>query len=131
MTKSPLTTPAVALGTWDWGDSGEAGDGYFGSALTESGLREVVEKAQANGFTLWDTAAVYGMGRSVTVLAKALEGYDRGEYQLSTKFTPQIARRRRRPGRRHAGAEPEADGHRLHRPVLDPTLPTSSGGRGG
>ncbi|MFH8534922.1 aldo/keto reductase [Streptomyces tendae] len=91
MTKSPLTTPAITLGTWAWGDSGEAGDGYFGSALTESGLREVVEKAQANGFTLWDTAAVYGMGRSETVLAKTLEGYDRGEYQLSTKFTPQIA----------------------------------------
>lgn len=81
----------MALGTWAWGDSGEAGDGYFGSRLTESGLREVVEKAQANGFTLWDTAVAYGMGRSESVLARALSGFDRGEYQLSTKFTPQIA----------------------------------------
>jgi aryl-alcohol dehydrogenase-like predicted oxidoreductase len=86
-----LTTPAVALGTWAWGDSGEAGDGYFGSQLTVSGLREVVEKAQSNGFTLWDTAVVYGMGHSEAVLAQALKGYGRGEYQLSTKFTPQIA----------------------------------------
>ncbi|WP_027929345.1 aldo/keto reductase [Amycolatopsis thermoflava] len=91
MTSEKLTVPAVALGTWAWGDSGEAGEGYFGSRLTESGLREVVDKAQSNGFTLWDTAAVYGMGRSETVLARALKGYDRGEYQLSTKFTPQIA----------------------------------------
>ncbi|MFC4114052.1 aldo/keto reductase [Nonomuraea zeae] len=83
--------PAVALGTWAWGDSGEVGDGYFGSQLTESGLRKVVEKAHANGFTLWDTAVVYGMGRSEAVLAQALKGYDRSEYQLSTKFTPQIA----------------------------------------
>ncbi|MEU6190494.1 hypothetical protein [Nocardia sp. NPDC047038] len=58
MTGKALTVPAVALGTWAWGDSGEAGDGYFGSQLTASGLREVVEKAQSNGFTLWDTAVV-------------------------------------------------------------------------
>ncbi|WP_345649407.1 aldo/keto reductase [Streptomyces tremellae] len=91
MTSRAVTVPAVALGTWAWGDSGEAGDGYFGSRLSEAGLREVVEKAQSNGFTLWDTAVVYGMGRSESVLARALEGYDRGAYQLSTKFTPQIA----------------------------------------
>ena len=91
MTSKTLTTPAVALGTWAWGDSGEVGDGYFGSRLSASGLREVVEKAQSNGFTLWDTAAVYGMGHSETVLAQALKGYARSEYQLSTKFTPQAA----------------------------------------
>jgi aryl-alcohol dehydrogenase-like predicted oxidoreductase len=91
MTSKALTVPAAALGTWAWGDSGEAGDGYFGSRLSESALREVVDKAQAGGFTLWDTAMVYGMGRSETVLARALSGYDRGDYQLSTKFTPQIA----------------------------------------
>jgi aryl-alcohol dehydrogenase-like predicted oxidoreductase len=31
------------------------------------------------------------MGRSETVLAQVLTGYDRSEYQLSTKFTPQLA----------------------------------------
>ncbi|MDA5146345.1 aldo/keto reductase [Streptomyces sp. AD681] len=91
MTSRALTVPAVALGTWAWGDSGEAGDGYFGSRLSESGLREVVERAQANGFTLWDTAVAYGMGRSESVLAQALSGRPRSEYQLSTKFTPQLA----------------------------------------
>jgi len=91
MTSKALTAPAVALGTWAWGDSGEAGDGYFGSQLSKSGLREIAGKAQSNGFTLWDTAVAYGMGRSETALAQALTGYDRSEYQLSTKFTPQIA----------------------------------------
>ncbi|MEU7190342.1 aldo/keto reductase [Streptomyces sp. NPDC045369] len=86
MTNKALTVPAVALGTWAWGDS-EAGDGYFGSPLSESGLREVVEKARSNGLTLWDTAVAYGMGRSGTVLAQALTGHHRSEYQLSTKFT--------------------------------------------
>lgn len=91
MTSKAPAVPAVALGTWAWGDSGEAGDGQFGSRLTEHGLREVVEKAQANGFTLWDTAAAYGMGRSETVLARAFKGFARSDYQLSTKFTPQLA----------------------------------------
>jgi aryl-alcohol dehydrogenase-like predicted oxidoreductase len=91
MSSTTLTVPAVALGTWAWGDSGEAGDGYFGSRLTPSGLREVVEKAQAGGFTMWDTAVAYGTGRSETVLGQALTGCDRCEYQLSTKFTPQVA----------------------------------------
>lgn len=91
MTSKELNVPAAALGTWAWGDSGEAGDGYFGSRTSEASLREIVEKAMANGFTLWDSAVVYGMGRAETVLGQALEGYDRSEYQLSTKFTPQAA----------------------------------------
>lgn len=100
MTSTRLTAPPIVLGTWAWGDSGEAGDGYFGSRLTESVLREVVERAQANGLTMWDTAMVYGMGRSETVLAQALKPFNRDEYQLSTKFTPQVA---------GAGEDPVAD----------------------
>ncbi|TPK96446.1 MULTISPECIES: aldo/keto reductase [unclassified Mesorhizobium] len=91
MTTNNLKTPTVALGTWAWGDSGETGDGYFGSLLTRAGLEEVADKAHAAGFTLWDTALVYGMGRSETVLGEVLKRYARGDYQLSTKFTPQAA----------------------------------------
>lgn len=100
MTNDPLVTPPVALGTWAWGDSGQAGNGYFGSRLTEADLHDVAEKAIAGGLTLWDTATVYGMGRSERALARALTQFDRGEYQLSTKFTPQIA---------GAGDDPVAD----------------------
>jgi len=91
MTIDYLRTPTVALGTWAWGDSGETGDGYFGSPLTQAGLEEVADKAHAAGFTLWDTAVVYGMGRSETVLGEVLKRYARTDYQLSTKFTPQAA----------------------------------------
>lgn len=91
MTIDYLKTPAVALGTWAWGDSGETGDGYFGSPLTQAGLEEVADQAHAAGFTLWDTAVVYGMGRAETVLGKALKHRARSDYQLSTKFTPQAA----------------------------------------
>ena len=91
MNNDRMRIPSVALGTWAWGDSGEAGDGYFGSPLTRPGLEELVEKAHAAGFNLWDTAVVYGMGRAESVLGELLKRYDRGGYQLSTKFTPQVA----------------------------------------
>lgn len=91
MTDNELTVPPVALGTWAWGDSGAPGNGHFGSTLTESSLQEVVDDAMSKGFTLWDTAVVYGMGRAETILGQALKAYDRSDYQLSTKFTPQAA----------------------------------------
>lgn len=91
MTSHNLKIPPVALGTWAWGDSGEAGHGYFGSPLTRAGLEDIADKAHAAGFTLWDTAMVYGMGRSETVLGEVLKRYARSDYQLSTKFTPQAA----------------------------------------
>ncbi|WP_342628483.1 aldo/keto reductase [Nguyenibacter vanlangensis] len=91
MTIETLKIPQIALGTWAWGDSGEAGDGYFGSHLTRADLEEVADKAHAAGFTLWDTAMVYGMGRSETVLGDVLKRFARSDYQLSTKFTPQAA----------------------------------------
>ncbi|MGC8551077.1 MAG: aldo/keto reductase [Acidobacteriaceae bacterium] len=86
-----LALPLMALGTWAWGDSGELGNGYFGSDFSEEGLRDVVEKAHAVGLYLWDTAVVYGMGRSEALLGDLLKHYSRDEYQLSTKFTPQAA----------------------------------------
>lgn len=91
MTGNELTVPPIALGTWAWGDSGMPGDGYFGSVLSEASLQELVDKALTNGFTLWDTAVVYGDGRAETVLGRALRAHDRSGYQLSTKFTPQVA----------------------------------------
>ncbi|MBX4993778.1 aryl-alcohol dehydrogenase-like predicted oxidoreductase [Rhizobium binae] len=91
MTIENLKIPTVALGTWAWGDSGETGDGYFGSGLTRADLEELADRAHAAGFTLWDTAIVYGMGRSETVLGEVLKRYARNDYLLSTKFTPQAA----------------------------------------
>lgn len=42
------------------------------------------------GLRLWDTAAVYGMGASETILGELSEGCQRSDLILSTKFTPQI-----------------------------------------
>lgn len=41
---------------------------------------------------LWDTAAVYGMGASETILGEFVDDCDRDDLYISTKFTPQIAK---------------------------------------
>lgn len=81
--------PKIALGTWAWGDT--TNGQVFGDQLTKDDLQPVVDAAMENGFTLWDTAYAYGAGVSESMLGDLLTKYPRESYQLSTKFTPQMA----------------------------------------
>lgn len=78
--------PKIALGAWAWGN-----DGTFGDELSRNELKPIFDTAMENGLTLWDTAYAYGMGISEKVLASFLKEYDRGDYYISDKFTPQCA----------------------------------------
>ncbi|MHC9532953.1 aldo/keto reductase [Dellaglioa sp. BT-FLS60] len=82
-----LNMPKMVLGTWAWGDNGTV----FGNQLTEKDYQPVFEAAMKNGLNLWDTAAVYGMGASETILGNLAQKSDRDKILFSTKFTPQIA----------------------------------------
>lgn len=84
-------TPRIALGTWSWGVGFAGGDQVFGNQLDEKDLKSVFDAAMEAGLNLWDTAVVYGMGASETVLAKLVSEYNRDDVIISTKFTPQIA----------------------------------------
>lgn len=81
----------IALGTWSWGTGAAGGDQVFGNHLTEGNLKPVFDAAMKVGLYLWDTAAVYGMGSSESILGEFVRQYPREELILSTKFTPQIA----------------------------------------
>lgn len=83
--------PSIAFGTWSWGTGPAGGDQVFGNNLSKEELEPVFNAAIQAGFNLWDTAAVYGMGSSETVLGEFVRQYPREEIVLSTKFTPQIA----------------------------------------
>lgn len=83
--------PKIALGTWSWGSGAAGGDQVFGKHLTAEELKPVFDAAMQAGLNLWDTAAVYGMGSSETILGEFVRQYPREELILSTKFTPQIA----------------------------------------
>ena len=78
--------PKIALGAWAWGN-----DGTFGNEHKTEDLKPIYDKAMELGLNLWDTAYVYGMGKSEEVLGEFLRTSDRNGYIISTKFTPQLA----------------------------------------
>ena len=83
--------PSIALGTWSWGTGFAGGDRVFGNNLGVEELKPVFDEAMANGLNLWDSAVVYGMGVSETVLSTFTKNCKREDVFISTKFTPQIA----------------------------------------
>ncbi|MEO6880185.1 MAG: aldo/keto reductase [Mycobacteriaceae bacterium] len=73
----------VGLGTWQFG-SREWG---YGDAYASGGARDIVRRALELGVTLFDTAEVYGFGRSEKILAHAL-GEQRFDVVVASKIMP-------------------------------------------
>jgi aryl-alcohol dehydrogenase-like predicted oxidoreductase len=73
----------IGLGTWQFG-SGEWG---YGDAYATVTARALVGRALELGVTLFDSAEMYGRGRSERILGEAL-GPDADRVVLATKFTP-------------------------------------------
>ena len=62
----------------------------FGNNVGVDELRPVFDEAMKNGLNLWDSAVVYGMGDSESILSSFTKGCKREDVLISTKFTPQI-----------------------------------------
>jgi aryl-alcohol dehydrogenase-like predicted oxidoreductase len=73
----------IGLGTWQFG-SREWG---YGDRYASGAARDIVKRARALGVTLFDTAEVYGMGRSERILGEAL-GDERDDVAVATKIFP-------------------------------------------
>jgi aryl-alcohol dehydrogenase-like predicted oxidoreductase len=73
----------IGLGTWQFG-SREWG---YGDAYADRAARDIVRRARELGITLFDTAEVYGFGRSERILGEAL-GHERGEVVVASKIFP-------------------------------------------
>ena len=73
----------IGLGTWQFG-SREWG---YGSAYASQEAHAIVRRALEQGVTLFDTAEIYGFGRSERILGQAL-GEDRDSAFLATKIFP-------------------------------------------
>jgi aryl-alcohol dehydrogenase-like predicted oxidoreductase len=73
----------IGLGTWQFG-SREWG---YGSAYASQEAHAIVRRALEQGVTLFDTAEIYGLGRSERILGQAL-GEDRDSAFLATKIFP-------------------------------------------
>ena len=73
----------IGLGTWQFG-SREWG---YGDGYASGGARDIVTRARELGVTLFDTAEVYGLGRSERILGEAL-GADRADVVVASKVFP-------------------------------------------
>lgn len=73
----------IGLGTWQFG-SREWG---YGDDYASGPAREIVQRALALGVTLFDTAEVYGLGKSERILGEAL-GDARNTVAVASKIMP-------------------------------------------
>jgi aryl-alcohol dehydrogenase-like predicted oxidoreductase len=73
----------IGLGTWQFG-SREWG---YGASYAGQEAHAIVRRALELGVTLFDTAEIYGLGRSERILGQAL-GADRASAFLATKIFP-------------------------------------------
>lgn len=73
----------IGLGTWQFGTPGWG----WGRDLDEAEAERIVQRALELGINVFDTAEVYGEGRSEEVLGRALRGH-RHEAIIATKVWP-------------------------------------------
>ncbi len=73
----------IGLGTWQFG-SREWG---YGNAYATGAARDIVQRALAMGVTFFDTAEVYGTGKSERILGEAL-GEERAKVAVASKIFP-------------------------------------------
>src|SRR5215204_5864773 len=71
---TPMAFGAWAIGGWMWGGS------------EEKEAIEAIHAAYDGGITTFDTAPVYGFGKSEELVGRAMQGKPRDSYQVLTKF---------------------------------------------
>ena len=112
----------VGLGTWQFG-SREWG---YGQGYASDVALEIVARARELGVTLFDTAEVYGFGKSERILAQAL-GADRDRVVVASKVFPvapfpAVIRRRERASARRLQIR-RIPLYQIHQP--NPVVPDS------
>lgn len=83
--KTDIRIPELGIGAWQWGDRlmWDYGKGGY----TDADIRAVFDAAMASGITFFDTAEVYGMGRSETLLGQFVHE-SKKDVIVATKFMP-------------------------------------------
>jgi len=83
--KTDIMITTVGVGTWAWGD--RLFWGYNGSSYNDADIRKAFKVSLENGANWFDTAEVYGMGKSEGFLGKFLPSASE-EVLVATKFFP-------------------------------------------
>ena len=83
--KTGIKISTVGVGTWAWGD--RLVWGYGGGSFSDADIKEAFNVSLENGANWFDTAEVYGMGKSERFLGKFLPSSTK-EVLVATKFFP-------------------------------------------
>lgn len=90
--KSNLHISAVGLGTWQF-SQGSGFTKYFWKEINQETMNEIVKISFDNGINWFDTAELYGSGRSERALSKALqENNISSNVVIATKWNPIMRR---------------------------------------
>jgi aryl-alcohol dehydrogenase-like predicted oxidoreductase len=112
----------IGLGTWQFGSREWGyGDGYAAGAA-----RDIVHRARALGVSFFDTAEVYGLGKSERILGEAL-GDERDQVAVASKIFPvapfpAVVKQRERASARRLQLE-HIPLYQVHQP--NPVIPDS------
>jgi len=114
---------AIGLGTWQFGST----EWGYGADYSDREAHAIVQRALDVGITLFDTAEIYGFGRSERILGKAL-GDRRDEAFVASKIFPvlplgPVVLQRARGSVRRLGID-ALDLYQLHQP--NPVVPLTS-----
>jgi aryl-alcohol dehydrogenase-like predicted oxidoreductase len=82
--QSGVIVPQMGIGAWAWGDRLVWG---FGKEYAEAEVREAFDASLEAGINFFDTAEVYGQGRSEKLLGSFLAQTDQ-PVRIATKFMP-------------------------------------------
>ncbi len=82
--KTDLKVSPLGLGTWQWGDTGTW---QYGVGYSQSDVEAAYRASRAAGITFFDTAEIYGKGRSETILGPLVRA-ERDVVVVATKFAP-------------------------------------------
>ncbi len=83
--KTDIMITTVGVGTWAWGD--KLVWGYGGGSYNDADIREAFDVSLEYGSNWFDTAEVYGMGKSERFLGQFLPSASK-EVLIATKFFP-------------------------------------------
>lgn len=112
----------IGLGTWQFG-SREWG---YGESYAAGAAGDIVRRARALGVTLFDTAEVYGLGKSERILGEAL-GDERADVAVASKIMPiapfpAVVKQRARASAQRLGLD-RIPLYQIHQP--NPVVPDS------
>jgi aryl-alcohol dehydrogenase-like predicted oxidoreductase len=82
--KTSLQISRLGVGTWAWGDKSVWG---YGKGYSDADLREAFDGSTASGITFFDTAELYGFGKSERLLGQFIRE-SKAAVSVGTKFFP-------------------------------------------